>query len=166
MSWTGPSNTVTRLDPNSGAQSGAVAVGGSPAHLAISADGHRLYVANVGSNDLAVIDTARLQSIAHVAVGAMPYGGVAATPDGASILVTSQHQGALSIIDAHSLPVVGAIPIGRYPEGVLAGPFGLAYVANGFSGDVSVVDLARRREAFRIKVGERPRSFALMPERP
>ena len=49
-------------------------------------------------------------------------------------------------------------------EGVLAGPSGLAYVANWFSGDVSVVDLAQRREIFRIKVGEGPRSFALLPD--
>ena len=114
------------------------------------------------SNDLAVIDTVRLELVARVAV-AMPY-GVAATPNGAYVLVTNQHQGALSIVDAKNLAVVDAIPVGRYPEGVLAGRSGLAYVANWFSGDVSVVDLARRREIFRIKVGEGPRSFALLPD--
>jgi YVTN family beta-propeller protein len=196
--------TVTRLDAASGAQTGAVAVGKSPAHMAISADGHRLYVAdresgdvavigadamskiasipagegpfalalapddrrlyvaNVRGNDLAVIDTARLEQVARIVVGVAPY-GVAVTPDGASVLVTNQHGDSLSIVDARSGAVIGAIPVGRYPEGVVAGPFGLAYVANWFSGDVSIVDLAQRREIHRIKVGEGPRSFALLP---
>ncbi len=43
---------------------------------------------------------------------------------------------------------------------------GFAYVANWFSDDVSVIDLATLRETRRIPVAEGPRSLAVVPRAP
>ncbi|WP_425530527.1 hypothetical protein [Stenotrophomonas maltophilia] len=43
---------------------------------------------------------------------------------------------------------------------------GRAYVANWFSDDVSVIDLASLRETGRIPVAEGPRSLAVAEDRP
>ena len=153
------SGDVSVIDTSSMQKIASIATGAAPFALALSPDGARLYVGNVRSNDLAVIDTDALRRVATVAAGMMPY-GVAVTPDGATILVTNQHADTLTLIDAKTLKVIGTIPVGRYPEGVIATSDTRAFVANWFSGDLSVIDLAARREISRIKVGDGPRNFA------
>ena len=142
----------------------AIPVGEAPFALALSPDETRLYVGNVRSNDLTVIDTAALAPLATVPAGAMPY-GVAVTPDGARVLVTNQHGGTVTVIEAASLRIAASVPVGRYPEGVVVAD-GLAYVANWFSDDVSVIDLATLSAVARLPVAEGPRSLAVAPASP
>ena len=156
------SDDVTIVDTASRSVVGRIATGSAPFALAVSPAGDRLYVANVHDGTLAVIDTAASRRIAVVPVGAMPY-GVAVTPDGATILVTNQHSNSVSLVDAKTLKTAGTIAVGRYPEGIIATADGRAYVANWFSGDVSVLDLAQRREIKRIKIGDGPRYLAAIP---
>jgi YVTN family beta-propeller protein len=149
---------VTAIDTSTMRKLAAIPTGSAPFALALAPDGKRLYVANVRSGDLAVIDTERLEQIAKVKVGSSPY-GVGVTPDGMTILVTNQHSGTLTVVDAQHLTISAEIPVGRYPEGVIAPTNEQAYVANWFSDDVSVIDLADRREIRRIKVGSGPRNL-------
>ena len=134
-----------------------IPVGDGPFALAHDPVRDRVYVANVRSNDLTVIDAGALKPVATLPVGASPY-GVAVSPDGRRVVVTNQHAGTVSIVDADTLTVAATVPVGRYPEGV-AILEGLAYVANWFSDDVSVVDLAARTETGRIPVPEGPRTL-------
>lgn len=154
------SNDVSVIDTQAMKVLATVPAGDRPFALGLSPDGGRLYVANVRSNDLAVIDTKGLALVARAPAGDLPY-GVAVTPDAALILVTNQHGNTLSFLDAKTLKIVAAVPVGRYPEGVVVAG-GRAYVANWFSADVSVIDLAQRREVTRIKVGEGPRYLAAL----
>ena len=109
-----------------------------------------------------MIDTATLRARATVPAGRMPY-GVAVTGDGSRILVTNQHAAAVTVIDAARLEIVATVAVGPYPEGIaVAGP--RAYVANWFSDDVSVIDLATWRETARIKVAEGPRTVLAVGE--
>lgn len=59
-----------------------------PAGSALSPDGRFLYVACNGDNSLAVIDTASLQVVRHVAVGYFPY-DVTVSADGQSVFVSN-----------------------------------------------------------------------------
>jgi YVTN family beta-propeller protein len=127
-------------------------VGEAPFALAVSPDATRVYVANVRSADISVLSTETLSPIARIKVGAMPY-GVAATADG-SVLVANQSSGTVSVVEAGSLSIVKTFKVGRFPEGIaLARRATKAYVANWFSGDVSVIDVANGRELKRIKTG-------------
>ncbi|MCK1267233.1 YncE family protein, partial [Bradyrhizobium sp. 84] len=111
--------------------------GTAPFALALSPDERRLYVGNVRSNDLTVIDTQALKAVATVPAGAMPY-GIAVSPDGARVLVTNQHAATVTVLDADTLGIAATIGVGRYPEGIVI-EGGRAYVANWFS--VSVYGL-------------------------
>ncbi|SFM17450.1 YncE family protein [Methylobacterium pseudosasicola] len=136
-----------------------IPVGDGPFALAYDPVRDRVYVANVRSNDLSVIDAGTLKPVATVPVGASPY-GVAISPDGRRVVVTNQHSGTISIVEADTLAVAATVPVGRYPEGVaILG--GRAYVANWFSDDISVIDLAASKETGRIPVAEGPRTLAV-----
>ena len=135
--------------------------GDGPFALAYDPVRRRVYVANVRSNDLTVIDAAAGRVFARVPAGASPY-GVAVSADGARVVVTDQHAAAVSVIDAETLSVVATLPVGRYPEGVAIHD-GRAYVANWFSDDVSVIDLASLRVTGRIPVAEGPRTILALP---
>ena len=91
----------------------------------------------------------------------MPY-GVALTADGSE---DTRRQPAIR----HRLgrrqkarAVVATVKVGRYPEGITILPDqSKAYVANWFSGYVSVIDIASAREIKRIACGAGPRAMAL-----
>ena len=57
--------------------------------------------------------------------------------------------------------MIQKIEVGRYPEAVL-GIDGIGYVANWFSGDLSIFDLATGRRIATLGLGEGPRSMALI----
>lgn len=134
-------------------------VGDGPFALAYDSTLARLYVANVRSNDVTVIDAAAGRVLTTIPVGTAPY-GIAVVPGGGRVLVTNQHAATVSVIDARALAVVATVPVGRYPEGVtILG--GFAYVANWFSDDVSVIDLAALKETRRLPVAEGPRTLAV-----
>jgi len=149
--------SVGVIDTARMARIAGIPVGDGPFALAYDPVRDRVYVANVRSNDLSVIDAGALKPVATVPVGASPY-SVAISPDGRRVVVTNQHAGTVSIVDAEALSVAATVPVGRYPEGVaILG--GRAYVANWFSDDVSVIDLATLKEMGRIPVAEGPRTL-------
>ena len=56
--------------------------------------------------------------------------------------------------------------VGRFPEGIVVEPRGgKAYVANWFSGDVSVLDVASGRELKRLSTGGGARTLAVVATR-
>ena len=137
-----------------------IGVGEGPFALAFDATGERLFVANVRSGDVSVIDTGKGAVLSRVRVGGSPY-GVAVDRASNRILVTNQHGDNISAIDADTLDVIQKIEVGRYPEAVL-GIDGIGYVANWFSGDLSIFDLATGRRIATLGLGEGPRSMAFI----
>ena len=158
------SHQVSVIDTARMERIATIPVGTAPFALGLSPNQDRLYVANVRSNDLTVIDTQSLKPIKTVPVGAMPY-GVATSADGKRVLVTNQHAGTVTVLDAETLTIEKTIKVGQYPEGI-AVTEGRAYVANWFSDNVSVIDLATLKETGRIGVGEGPRSLCLGTQPP
>jgi YVTN family beta-propeller protein len=155
------SDAVGVLDVRTLTRRASLPVGRAPFALALSPAQDRLYVANVRSNDLSVIDAISLKPLATVPAGRSPY-GVAASPDGRLLLVSNQESGSVSVLDAGDLTVRERVAVGRYSEGIaVAGS--RAYVANWFSADVSVIDLATLRETGRLPVAEGPRAIIAIP---
>jgi YVTN family beta-propeller protein len=91
----------------------------------------------------------------------MPY-GLAPSIDGSRLLVASQSTGIVTVLDTHDFKPVSTHKVGRFPEGIVVLPGGAkAYVANWFSGDVSVLDMVSGKELKRIVTGGGARALAI-----
>lgn len=150
------SRSVSVVDALSMRSIAEIPVGEGPFALALGAREKRLFVANVRSRDVTVIDAEKLAVVATIPIGGAPYG--AALDSSGEILISNQHGDSISVIDPATLIVSRVIRVGRFPEG-LAADSGVAYVANWFSGDVSVVELSRAAQVALVKVCEGPRSM-------
>ncbi|RMT86337.1 hypothetical protein ALP39_03016 [Pseudomonas marginalis pv. marginalis] len=75
-----------RVKRASGVVEGAIAVGNTPNHLALSSDNSRLYVANYGSKTVSVIDTATRKVTHTISLATAPR-GIAIHPNGQTLYV-------------------------------------------------------------------------------
>lgn len=132
-----------------------IALEGKPDHLALSADGSRLYVADGQNGQLVVIDTVQDTITAAVPVGTGPHGVAVAVKKGQErVYVGNRGQTTLSIVDPVSLAVVGTVDLGVSPEHLTASADGRTlYVGSIPDGSLFVLEVARDRVTKRIAVG-------------
>lgn len=76
-----------------------------------------VYVANLGSDDVSVLDAAANALATTLPAGDDP-NGVAVSPDGTRVYVTNFLSGNLTMIDSSSNAVVATVPVGDGPVGV------------------------------------------------
>jgi YVTN family beta-propeller protein len=95
---------------------------------------------------------------------------IALTPDERRLVVVNREANTVSVIQVKNAAgndvanKLAEIAVGEEPRCVAVHPSGrAAYVTNGISGTVSVVDLVRFREVQQIRVGTEPRGCALTP---
>lgn len=120
-----------------------------------------LYITNIGSDDVTIIDTATDQIKATIAVGDDP-DGIAVLPSGAAVYVANFLGDEVSVIDPSTSSVTATIPVGSGPVGVAAAPNNeQVYVANRESNTVSVIDTRSLRVVATIAVGEGPNGIAV-----
>jgi len=124
-----------------------------------------VYVVNVGSDDVSVIDPLGRAVVATIAVGAQP-NGVAVTPDGQRVYVSNFRDDSVSVIDAARRGVVATVEVGDGPVGIAVSPDGRhAYVANRESSTVSVIDTASDAVVATLAgVGPGSNGIALTPD--
>ncbi len=123
------------------------------------------YVANAGSNDLSVVDTASNLEVARIQVGLQPFGVGVAPPDGRYVFVANQGSNDVSIIDTSINQVSKTLPVGDFPYGVAFTPDGSrAYVANNYSGDVTEIDALAQEVIDNIPVAGHPWELAVTPD--
>jgi YVTN family beta-propeller protein len=169
-------NTVSVIETAGNTVVATIPVGDNPNGVAITPDGTRAYVTNLGTvNELAttvsVIDTANNTVVATIPAGKLP-SGVAITPDGTHAYVTNTIDSTVSVIDTASNTMVATIPVGLGSFGVAITSDGtrpyehddrrhqpLAYVTNNSGNTVSVIDTANNKVVATIPVGNFP--FAL-----
>jgi YVTN family beta-propeller protein len=102
-----------------------IPVGGEPNRMILSADQHRLYVANGDLDEIEVINTSRdvVESRISLARPGYPYKGsspnsLALSPDGRRLYATLGGENAVAIIDVTCDRLLGRIPTGWYPSSV------------------------------------------------
>jgi YVTN family beta-propeller protein len=102
-----------------------IPVGGEPNRMILSADQHRLYVANGDLDEIEVIDTAKdvVESRISLARPGYPYKGsspnsLALSPDGRRLYATLGGENAVVVIDVTCDRLLGRIPTGWYPSSV------------------------------------------------
>jgi YVTN family beta-propeller protein len=115
-----------------------------PFGIAVTPDGKRLYVANIGSNSISVVDTMTASVVATVAVGVNPV-AVAINPDGTLAYVANRGSNTVSVIDTKTSPPaeVFIIPAGLNPNGIAVTADGKhAYATNNGVNTVSLIDVS------------------------
>lgn len=135
-------------------------VGTHPFALLHDAQRARLYVLNVQSDDVTVLDIRQLDQprwLATVKVGKAPY-GAALAHGGSRLYVSNQHDDTVSVIDADSLRVLQTLPGFGYPEGVSAHG-SKVYVVNWMDDNVAVLDAATGASVTTIATGRNSRGF-------
>src|SRR5262245_6248972 len=117
---------------------------------ALSPNGATLYVANLASDSLSVINTSTNELADTIDLApptprrARPR-AVAVSPDGATVLVGNSSDDNVSVINAANNSVIDTIPVGDQPAGIAFSTNGArAYVTNGTGASVSVIDVANR----------------------
>jgi YVTN family beta-propeller protein len=136
-----------------------------PVAVAVNPDTNRIYVANLMSGSVSVIDGASNTVSASVAVGIYPL-SVAVDPYTNRIYVANANSGSVSIIDGDTNTVLGDIAVGDYPQGIAVNPAtNRIYVTNGTPyGTVSVVDRASNTVVASVAVGSYPVAVAVNPD--
>src|SRR5215475_9734714 len=115
-----------------------------------------VYVANLGSDDVSVIDVVTGGLVATLPAGDDP-NGVAISADGTRAYVTNFVACTLTVIDTGSNTVLSTMPVGEGPVGLALAPDGAtAYVANRGADTVAVVDTTSGAVRSLVAVGDGP----------
>lgn len=131
-----------------------VAVGHHP--FGVTLHQGRVFVTNVLSDTVSVIDPGTARVTATIPVGERPYMVAFARGRG---FVTNQYGASLTVFDADSLAVVGQVETGDYPEGIAATKDGHLLVANWFSDTVQQIDASAMQVVQTLDLPEGPRAF-------
>ena len=138
-----------------------IPVGDEPIQMILA--GEQLFVSNLSSNDLRVIDTATFQVQAHIETAIQPL-DLALTPDGKTLYATNSGANALTIVDVES-GQAHTVEIATASEGL----YGIAATTDKiFTTDITgsqvLVLSPQGRITGRIPVPPKPRSLALAPD--
>ena len=133
-------------------------------HIDASPDGSRLYVANLATDTLTVLDTTTLEVIRILPVGDGPNES-RSTPDGRYVFVANWNSSDLTIIDAETLSTDRTIEVGEGTHGVAITPDGSeAWVTNRISNDIAVVGTSTLELLERITAGEYGNHITFTPD--
>jgi YVTN family beta-propeller protein len=127
-------------------------------------DEKRLYVANIRSGSVTVIDRTN-DSVKTISTGAGAE-GIDVSPDGREVWVTNRSANTISVIDTTTDRVVVTFESGgQFPIRARFTPDGKqVWVSNGRSNLVAVFDAATRRLLGKVDVGEVPIGIVITPD--
>lgn len=120
--------------------------------LAATPDGRRVFVANIGSGSVTVIDLIEGAKLADIETGEGAE-GIAVMPGGQQVWVGNRAADTLTLIDAHTLEILETIRCPGFPIRVAFTPDGQrALVSAARSGEVVVFDTGQREELTRTRL--------------
>jgi YVTN family beta-propeller protein len=156
---------VVELDAASGAVEKAWKTGQEISHMLVpTPDGRKIYVANIGSGSVTVIDRD------GDAVRSIPTGdgaeGIDVTPDGREVWVTNRGAGTISVIRVQDDRLIATFDSGgTFPIRLKFTPDGRqAWVSNGRSNTLVLFDTAKRAPLATIEVGAMPVGIQMTPD--
>lgn len=158
------SKAVIELDADDGTVEQAWTTGQEISHMLVpTPDGRKLYVANIGSGSVTVIDRSS-GSVNSLATGEGSE-GIDVTPDGREVWVTNRGAGTISVIRVKDDAIVATLDSGgKMPIRLKFTPDGRqAWVSNGRSNTVTLFDTAERKLVATIEVGAMPVGIQMTP---
>lgn len=157
---------IARYDPVADKVDWIMGTGQDATHMLVAtADGKRIYTANIRSNTVTVFDsTTPPMKVIQIPVGNQPE-AIDLSPDGKELWVGQNTEGKITIIDTATNKVKESIQTGGVPIRVKFTPDGKrALVSSAQSGELIVLDSATRKELKRIAVGEVPVGILITPD--
>ena len=138
-----------------------VPVGSAPGGVAVDRSTGLVYVTNLGSNALSVINGTTNKLLTNVAVGRGP-SDVAIDPYTSRVYVANQENDSLSVINGTSDKVISNLRVGDQPYGVSVDPYShMIYVTNHGDNTLSVVNGATNNLVTNVPVGRGPSDVAV-----
>lgn len=123
--------------------------------LSMSADGGRIYTANVGAGSVTMIDVATRQ--ARSVPVAPRTEGITLSPDGRQVWIGSNDAQTVTVLDAMTLAPVDTLPAPGLPYRLNVGARGgLVVVSNPMVNTVRLFDAATRAEVAAIEIPQDP----------
>ncbi len=123
-------------------------------YIAVSDDGARVLVSDIGNGRAYVVDTATGEKTADIPVGEIAQ-GVKISPDGRFGLAIGAGPGLLTLLDMASGEIVKQMTVGANPHNIrFTGDGRLAYVSLQGAGSIAVVDLDRWEKVREIQVAD------------
>ncbi|GJM15656.1 MAG: hypothetical protein DHS20C13_09830 [Thermodesulfobacteriota bacterium] len=172
-------NNVSVIQTSDNTVVDTVDVGKSPGGIAVSVNGDYVFVANADSDNISVIQTSDNKNIMTVPVGKIPFGvttnaatssflpTVFVTNSGSNNMVTLIAEPPFNPISFPPAPLfvaVGECPVGVAGANTTTAEFGLAaFVANGDSNTVSIVNVFENAVIGTTTVGQAPVGIAATP---
>ena len=152
------SRALLVVDTDAGTVEAAIKTDQDVSHMvALSKDGTRAFVANIGSGSVTLVDLAGRKVVATAPTGAGAE-GIAVSPDGKEVWVTNRAADTVSVLDTAALRPLATLESKAFPIRVRFTPDGSqALVANARSGDVAVFDTKTRREVRRLRSDLKPK---------
>lgn len=131
-----------------------VATGAKGSHMvAVSPDGRRAFVANMGSGTVGVFDLTTRAKLRDIPAGKQPE-GIALSPDGHRLWVADRSGDTVRVFDTANFAEVASAPTGKTPIRVALTPDGRYAVTSDFgAGTLSVFDAASLKPLRTIRVG-------------
>jgi len=138
------------VSPRSGRIDKEIKTGQKVSHMvAVTPDGKRAFVANIGSGSVTAIDLATGTKLRDIATGEGAE-GIAVTPDGREVWVGNREADTLTILDPQTLEIRAEVPCRGFPIRVAPTPDGKKMLVSAAeSGEVVVIDTKQRQEIFR-----------------
>ncbi len=136
-----------------------------PTGVAVSGDGRVLFAALSDARQVAIVDLPDASHIRTVPTPTEPT-GLVLSPDGRRLYVTCAAAASSVLeVDAVSGKILASFPAGHTAMGPTVSPDGARlYVCNRFDHNVSVIDLANRKELARVGVVREPAAAAVSPD--
>ena len=143
----------------------AVRTGQRTTHMVALVEGKgKAYTANIGSNNVTVIDTESGEVVRHIATGAGAE-GIAVTPDSRYVLVTNREAGTFTVIDVETDEILHSLQVGGFPIRVEVTPDGgKALVSQARDQALLEIDLDDFRVARRLEIGRFPVGIEIRPD--
>ncbi len=116
-----------------------------------------LFVTNVQSNDVSIIDIDKNKEIDRIKVEKKPY-CVAFSSDGKKAFVTNQYSDSVSVIDVNSRFLEKNLRIGAFPEGIDSHG-GFIYVVNWMDEELVIFNEKNYKKFEVLQLGSNPRNF-------
>ncbi len=139
-------NAVTVFDKMRQEVAGVIPTGDGPRGMAVDKTRNRLYVALSNDDAVEVVDIAEGAVLTRIrlAQGDAP-GELALTPDGQVLLAVNTGSDSVSFIDPTAQVELSRVSVGRRPRSIILEKTGRkAYVFNGLSNSISIIDIATK----------------------
>jgi YVTN family beta-propeller protein len=144
-----PKNTVVATIP----------VGPQPQGVVVSPNSETVYVANIGSASVSVINAATNMVTLTIPVGNSP-DGLAITPDGTTLYVANNADNTVSVIATSNNSVTATVAVPERPAGPVVSPDGTQvyvshpYLPHQYKSTVSIIDTANNQVSTPINFGK------------